>query len=82
MSKKKAKIKSLGRLIVATYPAMMLKNIKTYKILKDIKNQADCDVPTIQRLLKKDKVINRNTQLNEFPMSWSVNYPSLHFIKR
>ena len=48
---------------------------KTYRILKKTsENQADCDVPTMQRLLKKDKVISENTQLSEFPMSWSLNY--------
>lgn len=84
MSKKKTKIKSLGRLIVTTYPDEMKilnqvydveEHEKTYKILKKTsENQADCDVPTMQRLLKKDKVISENTQLSEFPMSWSLNY--------
>lgn len=84
MSKKKVEIKSLGRLIVNTYPDEMKilnqvydveEHDKTYRILKKTsENQADCDVPTMQRLLKKDKVINGNTQLSEFPMSWSLNY--------
>lgn len=84
MSKKKAKIKSLGRLIVNTYPDEMKilnqvydveEHDKTYRILKKTsENQADCDVPTIQRLLKKEKVLNGNSQLSEFPMSWSLNY--------
>jgi hypothetical protein len=84
MSKKKAEIKSLGRLIVNTYPdgVKVLNQVydveehdKTYRILKKTsENQADWDVPTIQRLLKKEKVINGNTQLSEFPMSWSLNY--------
>lgn len=84
MSKKKAKIKSLGRLIVNNYPDEMKilnqvydveEHDKTYRILKKTsENQADCDVPTMQRLLKKDKVISENTQLSEFPMSWSLNY--------
>ena len=84
MSKKKAKIKSLGRLIVTTYPDDMKilnqvydveEHEKTYKILKKAsENQAYYDVPAMQKLLKKDKVINRNTQLSEFPMSWSLNY--------
>ena len=84
MSKKKAKIKSLGRLIVTTYPdeVKVLNQVydveeheKTYKILKKTsENQADYDVPAMQKLLKKDKVKNGNTQLSEFPMSWSLNY--------
>lgn len=84
MSKKKAKIKSLGRLIVITSPDKIKffnqvydveEHDKTYKILKKTsENQADCDVPTMQRLLKKDKVINENTQLSEFSISWSLNY--------
>ena len=84
MSKKKVEIKSLGRLIVNTYPDEMKilnqvydveEHDKTYKILKKTsENQADYDVPTMQRLLKKDKVISENTQLSEFPMSWSLNY--------
>jgi len=84
MSKKKTKIKSLGRLIVTTYPdeVKVLNQVydveeheKTYKILKKTSgNQADYDVPAMQKLLKKDKVINGNTQLSEFPMSWSLNY--------
>lgn len=84
MSKKKAEIKSLGRLIVNTYPDEIKffnqvydveEHDKTYKILKKTsENQADCDVPTIQRLLKKEKVINRKSQLSEFPLSWSLNY--------
>lgn len=84
MSEKKAKIKSLGRLIVNNYPDEMKilnqvydveEHDKTYRILKKTsENQADCDVPTMQRLLKKDKVISENTQLSEFPMSWSLNY--------
>ena len=84
MSKKKAKIKSLGRLIVNNYPDEMKilnqvydveEHDKTYRILKKTsENQDDCDVPTMQRLLKKDKVISENTQLSEFPMSWSLNY--------
>ena len=84
MSEKKAKIKSLGRLIVNNYPDEMKilnqvydveEHDKTYRILKKTsENQADCDAPTMQRLLKKDKVISENTQLSEFPMSWSLNY--------
>ena len=84
MSKKKAKIKSLGRLIVNTYPdeVKILNQVydveeheKTYKILKKTsENQADYDVPAMQKLLKKDKVKNGGTQLSEFPMSWSLNY--------
>lgn len=84
MSKKKTKIKSLGRLIVTTYPdeVKILNQVydveeheKTYKILKKTsENQADYDVPAMQKLLKKDKVVNGNTQLSEFPMSWSLNY--------
>lgn len=84
MSKKKVEIKSLGRLIVITSPNEIKffnqvydveKHDKTYKILKKTsENQADCDVPTIQRLLKKEKVINGKSQLIEFPMSWSLNY--------
>jgi len=84
MSKKKAKIKSLGRLIVTTYPdeVKVLNQVydveeheKTYKILKKTsENQADYDVPAMQKLLKKDKAINGNTQLSEFPISWSLNY--------
>ena len=84
MSKKKNKIKSLGRLIVTTYPAevKILNQVydveeheKTYKILKKTsENQADYDVPAMQKLLKKDKAINGNTQLSEFPISWSLNY--------
>jgi hypothetical protein len=84
MSKKKTKIKSLGRLIVTTYPDEMKilnqvydveEHEKTYKILKKTsENQADYDVPAMQKLLKKDKAINGNTQLSEFPISWSLNY--------
>lgn len=84
MSKKKTKIKSLGRLIVTTYPdeVKVLNQVydveeheKTYKILKKTsENQADYDVPAMQKLLKKDKAINGNTQLSEFPISWSLNY--------
>lgn len=84
MSKKKNKIKSLGRLIVTTYPDEMKilnqvydveEHEKTYKILKKTsENQADYDVPAMQKLLKKDKAINGNTQLSEFPISWSLNY--------
>jgi len=84
MSKKKAKIKSLGRLIVTTYPDEVKvwnqvydveEHEKTYKILKKTsENQADYDVPAMQKLLKKDKAINGNTQLSEFPISWSLNY--------
>lgn len=84
MSKKKAKIKSLGRLVINTYTDDMRvlnqfydveEHDKTYRILKKTsENQANCDVPTMQRLLKKDKVISENTQLSEFPMSWSLNY--------
>lgn len=84
MSKKKTKIKSLGRLIVTTYPDEMKilnqvydveEHEKTYKILKKtLENQADYDVPAMQKLLKKDKAINGNTQLSEFPISWSLNY--------
>lgn len=84
MSKKKAKIKSLGRLIVTTYPdeVKVLNQVydveeheKTYKILKKTsENQADYDIPAMQKLLKKDKVKNGDTQLSEFPMSWSLNY--------
>lgn len=84
MSKKKTKIKSLGRLIVTTYPdeVKVLNQVydveeheKTYKILKKTsENQADYDVPAMQKLLKKDKVKNGDTQLSEFPISWSLNY--------
>ena len=84
MSKKKTKIKSLGRLIITTYPdeVKVINQVydveeheKTYKILKKTsENQADYDVPTMQKLLKKDKVKNGDTQLSEFPMSWSLNY--------
>lgn len=84
MSKKKTKIKSLGRLIITTYPdeVKVMNQVydveeheKTYKILKKTsENQADYDVPTMQKLLKKDKVKNGDTQLSEFPMSWSLNY--------
>ena len=28
----------------------------------------------MQKLLKKDKVKNGDTQLSKFPMSWSLNY--------
>lgn len=84
MSKKKTKIKSLGRLIVTAYPdeVKVLNQVydveeheKTYKILKKTsENQADYDAPAMQKLLKKDKAINENTQLSEFPISWSLNY--------
>lgn len=84
MSKKKTKIKSLGRLIVTTYPDEMKilnqvydveEHEKTYKILKKTsENQADYEAPAMQKLLKKDKAINGNTQLSEFPISWSLNY--------
>lgn len=84
MKNNNKKIKSLGRLIVITSPDKIKffnqvydveEHDKTYRILKKTsENQADCDVPTIQRLLKKEKVLNGNSQLSEFPMSWSLNY--------
>lgn len=80
----KNKIKSLGRLIITNHPNetkifsqiyKVEEHDKTYKILeKTSDSQADFDVSVIQKFVKKEKVINGQSEVSELPVSWSLGY--------